>query len=182
MIRPAIIASLAITLLAGCQSGPPGGIDPAYQIVDRSMEGNWTTANGTKVEIEALGNRAFEAEFDDGKTEATYQGHLLSINGKKFIEISLFQPDRRSEIPVYHYALVEEIGETITHRPLRPEWLAEASKSMPDAIYRSTAQEQPGSGGLVVRDNAAMLEVLKKAASDPGAFGPAEKLARVKSN
>lgn len=176
--RHALVTVIAAMAIGGCQS-VPSGIDPAYQVVDTTMLGDWKAANGTDVEIEEIGARGFEIEFDDGKSEAKYRGHLLEIGGKRFVEISLFQADDRSQVPVYHYALVEEIAaDTLTHRPLRPEWLAEAGKNLQGAIYRSMAEEQPGSGGLVVRDRAAMVELLQKAAGDPNAFGPAETLKR----
>jgi hypothetical protein len=179
-----ILGSIALLgsmfAIGGCQSGVASGIDPSYQVVEATMLGTWTAANGTKVEIESAGGRAFAVEVEDKTSEAEYRGHLLEIGGKRFAEVSLYQPDRKDAVPVYHYAMVEIAGDVMIHRPLRAEWMAEASRSMPGSIFHSTATEQPGSGGVVVRDRSAMLEMLRKAASDPAALGAAEELKRAR--
>ncbi|MCG3123321.1 MAG: hypothetical protein GIKADHBN_01733 [Phycisphaerales bacterium] len=172
--------ALAVALLTGCAANVPSGIDPAYHAVDTAMLGEWNGPNNTTVEIEHLGGSAFELEVSDAKDEATYRGHLLDISGKKFAEVSVFQPDQKTEVPVYLYAMVEVSGDTMVHKPIKAEWLAEQSRNLPSAIYRSTADEQPGSGGVVVRDRAAMLELLRKASTDPSAFGATETLTRKK--
>ncbi|MCC6426215.1 MAG: hypothetical protein IT435_05290 [Phycisphaerales bacterium] len=179
MKRVAMFACLMMGLAAGCSS-VPSGIDPSYHTRDSRLLGDWTATRGAQVEVSYAGGDAFRLEVEDSTSEATYRGHLLDIAGKKIAEVSVYQPDRSDAVPVYHYAMVEINGDTMTHRPLKAEWLAEASKSSPGAVYKSTAEAQPGSGGLVVRDGAAMLEVLRKAAGDEGAWGAAETLTRKK--
>lgn len=165
---------------AGCAS-VPSGVDPSYQVVDSSMLGSWTSPAGTSIQIDRVGTQAFEIELHDGTSDAKYRGHLLSIDGKRFVEVSLFQPEKSSEVPVYHYAMVDEIGpDALTHRPIKAQWLAEASRNIAGAIYQSTAQEQPDTGGVVVRNRGAMLQILRKASNDPSAFGPPETLKRKK--
>ncbi len=178
----------ALTLTLAACTAVPSGIDPAYQVTDSALLGDWVSKNGTKVEIEHAGGKAFEVEVSDARSKATYRGHLLEISGKRFAEVSVHQPDGntngtpsgKNDAPVYYYAMVEISGDTMTHHPLRAEWLDQQSKNLPGAIYKSTSQEQPGSGGLIVQDRTAMLELLKKAASDPTAFSPAETLNRTK--
>lgn len=173
---------LAAALLTGCAAQIPSGIDPAFHAsgaADLGMLGHWKSARGTEVVITHMGGAAFEMDVTDGSTSAVYRGHLLAVGGARFAEVSVFQPEGSREIPVYVYALVELSGDSMVHKPLRAEWLAQESSRLPGAIYHSTAQEQPGSGGVVVRDRGAMLELLRKAASDPAAFGPGETLQRV---
>lgn len=175
----ALVAVLG--LMSGCRGTPPAGVDSAYQVMDFGMLGDWRTDQGVDVGVAGLGRRGFEARIRSGEDSATYRGHLLEVAGMRFIEVSVHQPSGDQSVPVYHYAAVLRSGDEMTHRPIRAEWLASASAGMPDAIYRSTAGTSPGSGGVVVKDRGAMLELLRRAASDPSAFGPDERLTRVKN-
>lgn len=175
-LNAAVIASLLLAVSA-CTT-VPSGIDPAYQTPDTSFLGTWTSQRGTTVKIDHLGGAAFDMVVSDGAESASYRGHLLEVGGAQFAEISVFQPGEKNEIPVYIYAMVDVNESTMIHKPIRPEWMAQESRTLPGAIYHSTSQEQPGSGGVVVRDRSAMLTLLRKAAADPSAFGPAETLTR----
>lgn len=179
-MKSSLIATVIVSLLAvipACTT-VPSGIDPSYHTLDTSFLGTWTSQRGTTVTIDHLGGAAFDMIVSDGTEAASYRGHLLEVGGAKFAEVSVFQPGDKNEIPVYIYAMVDVNGNTMIHKPIRPEWMAQESRTLPDAIYHSTSQEQPGSGGVVVRDRSAMLTLLRKAAADPSAFGPAETLTR----
>lgn len=180
MMKNALVAALAASLLISMPACTtvPSGIDPAYHTTDTSFLGTWSSPRGTTVTIDHLGGAAFDMIVSDGTESASYHGHLLEVGGAKFAEVSVFQPGDTREIPVYIYAMVDVNGNTMLHKPIRSEWMAQESRTLPDAIYHSTSQEQPGSGGVVVRDRSAMLTLLRKAASDPSAFGPAETLTR----
>ncbi|MBL8963150.1 MAG: hypothetical protein KF787_11495 [Phycisphaeraceae bacterium] len=177
----ACLGCVLLVFLAGCRGAPPAGVDPAYQVADLGMLGDWRTDEGVEIGVDSLGRAGFIVKIRSADDSATYRGHLLEVAGMRFIEVSVHQPDRDGSVPVYHYAAVERIGDVMTHRPIRADWLASASAGMPEAIYRSTAESSPGSGGVVVRERQAMLELLRKAASDPAALGPAERLVRVKN-
>src|SRR5262249_11910301 len=108
-----------------------------------------------------------------------YDVDLLDIAGKRFVEIAVHQPDKKS-VPVYMYGRLDIKGDNLTYSRMRNEWLERAVKGMPGAAYKSTADVQPNTGGVVVKDVTQMHELLEKAAADPNAFGEPEQGRRVK--
>lgn len=175
---------MSALFLAACAC-PRGGVDSSSRTTDSAYLGDWKSAAGTDVKIESGRGGSFVITVADPKERQAFRGHLLAIDGKHVAEISVYDPGAeksppKDAVPVFHYALVGVSGDTMTHAPLRPEWLKGAVQGKSGAVYGSTSQIVGGSGSVVVKDAAMMKELLTRAVHDAGAFGPTDTLTRVR--
>lgn len=168
--------------LAAC-AGPRGGVDSSTHTTDSAYVGSWKSASETVIAISSGRDQSFRIWVTDPHESTERAGYLLDIDGKQVAEISVYDPaadnaHSKESLPVYHYALVSVSGNTMTHAPLRPEWLKSAVQGKSGAVYGSTSQIIGGSGSVVVKDAAMMKALLVKAVHDKDAFGPTDTLQR----
>jgi hypothetical protein len=154
--------------------------DVATQVTDPSFEGKWASNAGRSAVIKHVSKNDYTAAITDKTGTTTYHVDLLDIAGKRFVEISVHEPEKKADVPVYMYARLDIKGDELAYRRMRNEWLEKTVKGMQGVAYKSTAEVQPNTGGAVVKDADQMHALLEKAAADPTAFGDPEIAHRVK--
>lgn len=184
-LASALVAFLALaTGLVGCASAPPPGLPAATHSIDTAFLGTWVASSKAQATIAPGPAGSFKVTVNDGAATRDLRGYLVKIDNRELCELQVYQPEgqerERNAVPVYHYAQVSVKGDTLTHTPLKAEWLKQQTKGSPNTTYVTTSELIAGSGGAVVRDGSAMLELLKKALKDPAAFEKPEVLTRQK--
>ena len=170
-----LVAGAAWLFAAGCQS-PRTNSDPAFA-------GRWVTGAGAGFEIQpeaTLGN-VIVAERPDGSRVTC--GQLVSVDGKTIAQIRLLDvdpaaahPDR--QVDIYSFGVLEQSGDVLFHRPIRPEWFALHAGTSNVRFVRTDAAK-PGSGVALASNQQELTVMLRKALADPTALAPAERFTRV---
>ena len=182
MKRTLLVAALTAILLplSACSNSRPARVaDVATHVTDPGFEGSWASNGGRTAVVKRGSGDSYKVTISDKTGSTTYDVDMLDIAGKRFIEIAVNQPDKKS-VPVYVYGRLDIKGNNLTYSRMRNEWLEKTVKGMQGVAYKSTGEVQPNSGGVVVKDVAQMRELLEKAAADPTAFGEPEQGHRVK--
>lgn len=178
-VRTLTIATIAG--IAGCETGPEGGVSDSMHRSESRYIGNWRTSTGDLLMVKDASGDAFTIEHAAPGGNKRYKAYAVDVGGKSMWEVTLFRPEKESGVPVYNYYLVEGSGDAISATAIRSEWLEKTVKEMNAGSYKSTGDLLPGTGGAIVKDRAAMEAMLERAVKDPSAFGQPETLTRVKS-
>jgi hypothetical protein len=175
----AALTGVLLPLSACSHSHPTRVADVATPVTDPSFEGSWASNGGRSAVVKRGSGDTYKVTITDKTGSTTYDVDLLDIAGKRFVEIAVHQPDKKT-VPVYMYGRLDIKGNNLTYARMRNEWLERTAKSMQGVTYKSTSEVQKDTGGVVVKDVAQMHELLEKAAADPTAFGEPEQAHRVK--
>ena len=175
-MRRAIIAGgiIGFSILAGgCGSSPSPVFAKSERVSASSIAGTWVASDGREFSIRETPGGGLV--ISDGGTSHT--GVLVNIGGSTIIEIPMSDPSRMSDdaAPVYHYGLVRVSGSTMEHQPLNPAWLSGEQQNSSAIVAAPLAS---GAGTVTATDPETMRGLLKKAASDPNAWGKKETLTR----
>lgn len=172
---------VGVAVLGGCAcTEPPEGLAERTHVEPTSVLGTWRSEKGSTLTV-TRADEGFKAVLKNEREERAFLGHVVSVGGAQFVEVSMFQPGgKKGERPVFHYGKVSVSGDRMTHTPIRAEWMKQQVEGKPGMEWVSTAGVEPHSGGAVVKDAAAMQAILEQAAKDPGAFGESDVLTRVK--
>jgi hypothetical protein len=182
MINRLLLVALAmlLVLLPGCSKPPHARVaDVATHVTDPSFEGSWASNAGRSAVVKRDSGDSYLVTISDKTGATTYHVDLLDVAGKRFLEIAVHEPTRKT-VPVYMYSRLDIKGNNLTYSRMRNEWLERTAKAMQGVTYKSTGEVQKDTGGVVVKDVAKMQELLEKAAADPAAFGEPEQAHRVK--
>jgi hypothetical protein len=176
-MKPLLAAAFLMCALAGCQS-PPRVATEEEAVTNELLVGEWTGPRGQRVLVEDRRGRRYRVTVipADGE-QRTLDARLTEISGRQFIEISVNDPGG-SELPAYHYGLIEVAGHSFSHRALDPAWLEQYSTG-PGAgrtFITSTESGHPVVGCATPEDMRAMLAA---ALDDPAALRPAESFTRI---
>jgi hypothetical protein len=172
--------AMALVMLPGCAQPHQARVaDVATHVTDPSFEGSWSSSAGRSAVVKKASGDSYLVTISDKTGSTAYHVDLLDIAGKRFVEIAVHEPDKKS-VPVYMYGRLDIKGNNLTYARMRNEWLERTAKSMQGVTYKSTGEVQKDTGGVVVKDVAQMHELLEKAAADPAAFGEPEQAHKVK--
>jgi len=178
-------ATMAACLLApglvGCAS-PERAPEVAPAIAMDSLAGRWSAPAGRTWEIRRRGEASYSVRAVLPSTPQEFTASVREIGGVKFLEVSIFAPGNRAGVPVFLYGTVEVAGNTMTFRRVRADWLEREVRAMGTDVrlaFVSTGEIERGTGGLVVRSQRALVELLERAVGNEEALAPAEVGTRV---
>lgn len=148
---------------------------------DPAFVGQWVSPTGENFNVQAdekLGN-VIVARRSDG-TMVTC-GQILSVDGKTMAQIRVIDifpsASPSDELNLYSFGVLEQNGDVLLHRPIRPEWFA-AHARQHQVRYIRTDTAKPGTGVAIASRPQDLTAVLRAALADPTALAPAERFTR----
>lgn len=142
-------------------------VSPFYSskevIYDPSLIGKWNQINPDSsleqtngpIEFRALGKSAYLMGIKLGGDKPDwFESHLFEIQGKKFLDQSLFFVTNRcfgfGFIPEHYVCAVINQTNTLELAWLRQDWLEQLLAKNPNAIRHTTIRDSPDSKGRIV--------------------------------
>jgi len=169
----AIAAWLITPPLVVCASQERAAeVAPAIEM--DSLAGRWNTAAGKTWEFQRRGVATYNARSVVPSTPQEYRATVREIGGAKFLEVSFLAPGNSAGVPVFLYTTVEVAGDTMTLRRVRAEWLEREVRGDGRLAFVSTGNIERGTGGLAVRSQRALVDLLERAVGNEEALAEAE--------
>ncbi|MEO0716775.1 MAG: hypothetical protein AAFY58_07280 [Planctomycetota bacterium] len=176
--------TLLITALAACTlalpacTNHPSAITRDIAIVEPGLTGDWLTPEGDIVRI-AGGWPAsdYMLEVTTAEGNEAMPMRVATVRGSRVMEVLVTKPTG-GKLPVYHYSKVTIAGNAITSQPINPEWLEAQAVDGTGVVGSRT---ESGKFVAAVSDPGRMMLLLERAATDPRAWLPSERLTRVNS-
>lgn len=169
-----VIACAAAGVLAGCASGPASGLPEGSRIVYDRLFGEWRSPDAAAFRVEPGPEDSVIVTVADEPRPTRYVGWHVEVPGGRLLELSL----DGSKSPSFYYSHVRVRGDELSTRSLQEQWLR--ANAVRGAVAVGDPQIDGAEGGALVRDRAAMEDLLRRALTDPGAFTEPEVYTRVK--
>ena len=181
-VKSARTGRLACAAMAVCLLGPGlvGGCasqelrPEEVEISKHPLGGRWRTAEGKTWEIRQRAVDSYSVRSVLPSTRQQFTATVRWFGGARFLEVSIFAPGNRAGVPVFLYGTVEVVGDTMTFRRVRADWLEREVRGDGRLTFVSTGDIERGTGGLVVRSQLALAELMARAAGNEEALAPAE--------
>lgn len=176
MVAAVAIGALATVQLTGCKTHQSAVFAKSEVVSPASLTGTWTAADGRTFTIRETPGGGLRIKGPEGE----HTGVLVDVAGRSIIEIPMSDPARMGDdaSPVYHYGLVRVSGgDTMEHQGLNAAWLVGQQQGSSAIVAAPLAS---GAGTVTATDPETMRGLLKKAATDPSAWGVKETLTRTK--
>ncbi len=169
----AMAACLLAPGLVGCASQERAPeVSPAIEM--DSLAGRWNAPAGKTWEIRRRGSASYSVRSVLPSTPQEFTATVREFGGARFLEVSFFAPGNRAGVPVFLYGTVEVAGNTMKFRRVRADWLEREVRNDGRLTFVSTGDVERGTGGLVVRSQRALAELLARAVGNEEALAPAE--------
>ncbi len=169
----AMAACLLAPGLVGCASQERAPeVSPAIEM--DSLAGRWNAPAGKTWEIRRRASASYSVRSVLPSTPQEFTATVREFGGAKFLEVSFFAPGNRAGVPVLLYGTVEVAGNTMKFRRVRADWLEREVRDDGRLTFVSTGDVERGTGGLVVRSQRALAELLERAVGNEDALAPAE--------
>lgn len=171
-----ILATCA-AVLSGCASGGEKGVATLASHPVGAAYGDWLSSKGREFSIEKQGD-GFVAHRKGGGE--LHRGRFIRIGEATFVESKLPESIAGDDLPVFQYGKLSVDSDTTSYWPIRGEWMREQLVKVPGSRI-TPIPENPAAVGAYLPDAETMERVLRSAAADESAFGPAETATRIKA-